>query len=818
MSVNKRKRMTLSDSDSDSDYSGNSSDSSSSSSSSSGSSSSSSSDSEIGVENRRAPKTPPIPKKRKVCPGAPVRRKFGSRSSERLRDRLKSSRASRHVLGRRYTSSSSDSSSSSDRSYSIRGARAKVKANLRKNSRPYSTKGKKPISRARKRVFVPDSDKPPETLDELIHIGESYAEFVEECLEEGCGVETSGVDYSKIVAALGGLRSINSLVGMDELKRSVVNQVLYFAQGMHDGEMMHTVIMGPPGCGKCLGKGTPVRMFDGTVRKVEEIEEGDLLMGDDSSPRKVMRKCRGEDKLFRVRQEYGDDYIVNGDHILTLRLDSKKTLDVPLKDYLKLSAHEKQRFKGFKARVSREISENLPVHPYLLGLWMGSFRDDGVVFEFHIHSSEVLYRLYNSMEIESGGRCNSVEHVEKDRYTISNDVIRGRILRMGLVENPEIPLEYSTASTHDRHEFIRGVVDGGRGLFEKVVEHESCLGNFMRYCRGVISGKGKHEQSVLTTAIRADPLFYEGLRDICHSLGYRISREEVGSFYVLCINTTPDPDYKIKIVESGKGPSGRGEYFGFELDGNGRFLLGDYTVTHNTTVSRILGEMYASMRIFGETSSTGKFVKASRGDFVGEYLGSTTMKTRRLLKSCVGGVLYIDEAYSLGCGKNDKDSFAKEAMDSLNEFLSDKGSEFMCIISGYENSLRDHFFSMNEGLNRRFPWRFEISSKVTPGILFGIYSYQVGELKGGWSSDVSEEEFSEVVDTKKVKNGGDVSSLILNSKFAHSKRVFMGGDSHPKVLRVQDIKEGMKQYTKHRLRASNGFGGGIPDSVRSLYT
>ena len=94
----------------------------------------------------------------------------------------------------------------------------------------------------------------------------------------------------------------------------------------------------------------------------------------------------------------------------------------------------------------------------------------------------------------------------------------------------------------------------------------------------------------------------------------------------------------------------------------------------------------------GILSNKGNFTIAKREDFIAQYLGQTAIKTRALLESCIGGILFIDEVYSLGPGQKDKDSFSKEAIDTLNVFLSEHKDNFCCIIAGYEKRYREMFF------------------------------------------------------------------------------------------------------------------------------
>ena len=127
--------------------------------------------------------------------------------------------------------------------------------------------------------------------------------------------------------------------------------------------------------------------------------------------------------------------------------------------------------------------------------------------------------------------------------------------------------------------------------------------------------------------------------------------------------------------------------------------------TGKTTVAEIIGNIYKGLGILSEE---GSFKIAKREDFVAEYLGQSAIKTKKLLKSCIGGVLFIDEVYALGPGQKDKDSFSKEAIDTLNAFLSEHKNDFCCIVAGYEEEIKKCFFSVNPGLKRRFPGCIEL--------------------------------------------------------------------------------------------------------------
>jgi stage V sporulation protein K len=118
--------------------------------------------------------------------------------------------------------------------------------------------------------------------------------------------------------------------------------------------------------------------------------------------------------------------------------------------------------------------------------------------------------------------------------------------------------------------------------------------------------------------------------------------------------------------------------------------------TGKTTVARLLGKLFYNMNVL----SKGHLIEAERADLVGEYIGHTAQKTRDLVKKALGGILFIDEAYSLGRG-GEKD-FGKEAIDTLVKHMEDKGNEFILILAGYSREM-EQFLSLNPGLQSRFP-------------------------------------------------------------------------------------------------------------------
>ncbi|WP_216827903.1 stage V sporulation protein K [Alkalihalobacterium elongatum] len=118
--------------------------------------------------------------------------------------------------------------------------------------------------------------------------------------------------------------------------------------------------------------------------------------------------------------------------------------------------------------------------------------------------------------------------------------------------------------------------------------------------------------------------------------------------------------------------------------------------TGKTTVARLIAKMFHEMEVL----SKGHLIEVERADLVGEYIGHTAQKTREVLKKALGGVLFIDEAYSLARG-GAKD-FGKEAIDTLVKAMEDQQHDFILILAGYGREM-DYFLSLNPGLPSRFP-------------------------------------------------------------------------------------------------------------------
>jgi len=213
-----------------------------------------------------------------------------------------------------------------------------------------------------------------------------------------------------------------------------------------------------------------------------------------------------------------------------------------------------------------------------------------------------------------------------------------------------------------------------------------------------------------------------------------------------------------------------------------------------TTLGKILCEIYYELGIV----KTNKFVIAKRSDLIAGYLGQTAIKTQKVIDSCNNGVLFLDEVYSLG-DKEGRDSFSKECLDTINRNLTENKNNFVCIIAGYKDSIETCFFSANEGLKRRFPWKYTIEP-YNDGELYDIFQLQIRQ-QGYWINERGNEYLKRLL-KEQEKNfpfgGGDMETLLSKVKVVHSLRVFFLERKHRKMINENDLENGYKMYMENK--------------------
>ena len=225
--------------------------------------------------------------------------------------------------------------------------------------------------------------------------------------------------------------------------------------------------------------------------------------------------------------------------------------------------------------------------------------------------------------------------------------------------------------------------------------------------------------------------------------------------------------------------------------------------TGKTEVAQLIGSIFSRMGVLRRS----KFKKVTRSDLIAGYLGQTAIKTADVIKECLGGVLFIDEAYALGTPEK-RDSFSKECIDTLCEALSNHKSDLMVIVAGYEKDLNECFFSANPGLNSRFTWRYKIDN-YTPTQLAKIYEKKAQDCGWTLSEPLRPEWFESNMDYFKCY-GRDMETLLSRAKIAHGRRIFGSSDDKKRRLTQLDLERGMTVFISNdevkRRKESIGSG------------
>lgn len=383
---------------------------------------------------------------------------------------------------------------------------------------------------------------------------------------------------------------------VDALTGSVIEKMDDIITGKAGGIIV--IASGAPGTGKCLGRGTPVLLADGRILPVEEIQRGDRLMGPDGKARGVLSTNRGCGPLFRIDPIRGEPFVCNDAHMMTLvKSGTDRVIDIPLVEYLKLP--NRSRYKLFSASVHEfEGSKtSLPVDPYFLGVWFGdgekTLRKSGQLRTVSVAKPDLEIKQVCTAvaaqwglkvrDGEGGSGCPSYYLSGENFSGKSNDLLDA--LRDLVGGQVEVPRSYMTASWDDRMAFLAGFLDADAEL--------SC-------------------NCFIITQKRKD--WSEAIAFVARSLGFKIALNSrtakdqngtEGVYWVVTISgdthSIPTriprkraaPRQQIKVATRtgfSVSPLGNGEYFGFTLTGDGRFLLGDFTVTHNTLTAEVYSE------------------------------------------------------------------------------------------------------------------------------------------------------------------------------------------------------------------------------------
>ncbi len=210
-----------------------------------------------------------------------------------------------------------------------------------------------------------------------------------------------------------------------------------------------------------------------------------------------------------------------------------------------------------------------------------------------------------------------------------------------------------------------------------------------------------------------------------------------------------------------------------------------------TTLAQIMGTIYLQLGFLENDT----FITAKRSDLVAKYLGQTADKTQKVIDGALGGVLFIDEVYSLG-NKEQRDSFAKECIDTINLNMSRIDHPWLLIVGGYEEDIKESFLAFNKGLERRFTVKLKIDGYSAEELYTIINSFIKEE---GWTIENDALTVSDIEERKDQFKyyAGDMRKLFQFAKEHYSVRMMKSSvnlNGNNKHLIKDDFMEALQSF------------------------
>lgn len=339
--------------------------------------------------------------------------------------------------------------------------------------------------------------------------------------------------------------------------------------------------------GKCVAKGTRFIMFDGSIKNVEDIVAGDVLMGPDSKPRTVLATTHGIDNMYKVIPENGIEHIVNSKHpIRTIyrkaygNIVREELITAP--NHIKtLSLHPRWRecYALEKVNGIEFEHKDVLIDPYIFGLWIGDGDKDSARFtnpdievidalkEF-ANANNLVCNIYNHSTSKLAKR---ISFTKKD---CSLNWFRQALDAMGVKDNKFIPKNYICTDRESRLQFLAGIIDtdgnydARKHNFEIIQKLESVTAGIVYIARSL-----GIKTTVKTKVVNGCTYYCIFLLSKGWIIPTKVKRKQCPEYTALQKNPL---ECRFDIESIGKD-----EYYGFEVDGDSLCLLEDFTIFHN---------------------------------------------------------------------------------------------------------------------------------------------------------------------------------------------------------------------------------------------
>lgn len=361
------------------------------------------------------------------------------------------------------------------------------------------------------------------------------------------------------------------------------------------------IIVAP--CG-CHAKGYGILMYDGTIKKVEDIVVGDRVMGDDGTPRTVLELHNGIDDMYGIRPLKGKPFIVNKGHIMSMyrlkdkRKDGPSIEEVSIGEYIKFAPYHKtilklRRPNGFDFEESKK---NMPLDPYFLGLCLGdgsitsslSITTQRQEIVEYLYSFVKQYNMYIRVAEKKGTNNKSKSYFLSKGCGRGGNPIINAIKDIGLYNRKSgdkfIPIQYLTSNKENRYKLLAGFLDtdayynkSGKG-YEYCSKSETMMKQFVLLCRSLGLLCSGYSCKLVDGVKYYRTGIYGNLENIPVRVGIRKGANRI-------INKNPYVvSFKVEYV-------GKGEYYGFTTDGNHLYLDEQCFIHHNSGKSLIISKI-----------------------------------------------------------------------------------------------------------------------------------------------------------------------------------------------------------------------------------
>lgn len=431
----------------------------------------------------------------------------------------------------------------------------------------------------------------------------------------------------------------------------------------------------------CHAKGTSILMFDGTTKKVEDVLVGDLLMGPDSLPRKVLQLARGRQQMAKIIPIKGDSFVVNLDHILSLQStnEGKKTksytgneiVNITVRDYLAKPKTFKHLFKLYRAAVDFHTNADLLIPPYILGVWLG----DGMSKTAAITTGDVeIKEAWVKWCATTGGNLRIVGGKGCENLFITGGEALKLLQYYNLQKNKHIPHSYLTASKEARLELLAGLLDTDGSLnsngFDFIQKNKELAEQvcFLARSLGLAAYMKACKKSCQTGAIGT---YYRiSISGDCANIPTKLKRKK-----------SKKRTQKKSVLKTGFRVELQSEddYYGFALDQDHLYLLSDFTVTHNTgktvTAAKMIWELGVRTLIITPNKEITKMMREVMVKFFGsgavEVLTTKSTQVKKSIAICnIQALIKLDPSALKGVDAVFIDEFhhsAAETYQQVNE-------------------------------------------------------------------------------------------------------------------------------------------------------